>query len=533
LGAEERGIALLFDSPKGFDLEDGKPMLRLVRNGDVVTAECDIMNRRHEVDKAVEFAFSFQVTPVKPRMPGWKKWVYDFGSRLPGMIHIQPIADATAFGLFPEGFRHTPDNTNHWMYARAYRQAVRSRRVDYKTLRHLETEGWDEIKAWTEKKKDHFNRSYHGSAERAAKFTKMYIDDDLTREAMTVDRGIPYNCSSIIGYGDPAYDYYKAEWSTLVPYHNGMSDRIFLTPSTVDYLLWTYRDLLRNGADGINFDEMYVIPQSNPDLSEVRDYKNRCIPEMGIIAGRNMLKRLAYMLDEMGFKDRLIAPHLTNTMIIPEFAFCTLGIAWEYSISGNFIDQFPPDYCRAHSTGLQAGLAPVTLVLYKDPLRGKIPESEFCVRRNRSFRTAMGLCIQHELSPMHRYWGDFTEQYKVRYVLWAFGTHKDDCEFIPYWKKNNPFSVSKGFLVGAYKRGSSTLFMVTNLGKEGEAELKFDRKALNISENAVLTDTKTGEKFPSGRFTIPECEFRILFAGPDEFGTMLLPPDPDPGFIIK
>jgi hypothetical protein len=41
------------------------------------------------------------------------------------------------------------------------------------------------------------------------------------------------------------------------------------------------------------------------------------------------------------------------------------------------------------------------------------------------------------------------------------------------------------------------------------------------------------EKCPSGRFTIPECEFRILFAGPEEFGTMLLPPDPDPGFIIK
>lgn len=246
-----------------------------------------------------------------------------------------------------------------------------------------------------------------------------------------------------------------------------------------------------------------------------------------------MFKRLAYMLDEMGFKDRLIAPHLTNTMIIPEFAFCTLGIAWEYSISGNFTDQFPPDYCRAHSSGLQAGLAPVTLVLYRDPLRGKIPESEFCVRRNRSFRTAMGLCMQHQLTPMHRYWADFTEQYKVRYVLWAFGTHKDDCEFIPYWKKGNPFSVSDGFIIGAYKRGTSTLFMVTNLGKAGTAEMKFDRKALGLAENTVLTDVMTREKFPDGRFTVPECEFRMLFAGPEEFGAMLEPPEPDMGFIIK
>ena len=39
-------------------------------------------------------------------------------------------------------------------------------------------------------------------------------------------------------------------------------------------------------------------------------------------------------------------------MIIPEFAFATLGICWEYSVPGNFIEQFPPDYIRAHSTGL-------------------------------------------------------------------------------------------------------------------------------------------------------------------------------------
>jgi hypothetical protein len=532
-GAEERGIAFVFDSPRGYDLEDGKPMLRLVREEGAVVAECDIMSRTHEITGPVTFSFAFQVTPVKPRMPGWRKWVYDFGSRLPGMTHIQPIANAGAFGLFPEGFSRMPPSTNHWIYAEAYRKAMRKRRIDYNALHLLETEGWKELKEWGESHSDHFARSHHGGADRFARFSKMYYYDDLTREAMTIDKAIPYSCSSIIGYGDEAYQYYKVEWATLVPYHNGMADRIFLTPSTVDYMLWTYRELLKHGADGINFDEMYVIPQSNPDLSEVRDYKNRCIPEMGIIAGRNMFKRMAYILDEMGHKERLIAPHLTNTMIVPEFAFCTIGIAWEYDLSGNFIDQFPPDYCRAHSSGLQAGLAPVTLVLYRDPLRGKIPEKEFYVRRNRSFRTAMLLCIQHELSPMHRYWGDFTEQYKTRYVLWAFGTHKDDCEFIPYWNKGNPFSVNEGFIAGAYRRGSSTLFMVTNLGKAAEATLKFDRAALGIAAGAVLTDAMTGERFPDGRFSVPECEFRMLFAGPAEFGENLRPPDHDYGFIIK
>ena len=75
--------------------------------------------------------------------------------------------------------------------------------------------------------------------------------------------------------------------------------------------------------------------------------------------------------------------------------------------------------------------------------------------------------------------------------------------------------------------------MVTNLGKAAEATLKFDRAALGIAAGAVLTDAMTGERFPDGRFSVPECEFRMLFAGPAEFGENLRPPDPDYGFIIK
>jgi len=560
-GAEERGLSLLFDSPKGYDLEDGKPMLRLVRAGDVVTAEADIMSRPHAVTEPVEFSFAFEVTPVKPRMPGWRKWVYDYGTRLPGLVHIDPIADASAFGLFPESFRHLPDDTNHWAYARAVRKAMRQRRLDPEVLKHIHTTGYDERIAYATPRADKFIHSYHGGVKRFAEFGRMYDWDYLTRQAMTFDKSSPYSCPTIIGLHEPGYLYYKAEWATLVPYHNGMSDRIFMRQSTVDYLVWCYRELLKQGADGINFDEMYVVPQSNPDLSEVRDYKGRCIPEMGIIAGRNMFKRLANLEEEMGHKEHILVPHLTNTMIVPEFAFCTISLAWEYDLSGNFVDQFPPDYIRAHSTGLQAGLAPAVLVLYRDPMRGKIPESEFCVRRNRAFRTAMGLCLQHELGPVHRYWGDNCEQFWARYVLWAFGTHHDDCTFIPYWTKNKPFRVTDerdhlaakstapapsfetmgnispagetAFIVGAYTRGSSMIFIVTNLGKKGATTLTYDAEKLGIAKGAVLTDAMTGETFPDGRFTVPECEYRILFAGPKEFVNLLKPVDPDWGYIIK
>ena len=75
--------------------------------------------------------------------------------------------------------------------------------------------------------------------------------------------------------------------------------------------------------------------------------------------------------------------------------------------------------------------------------------------------------------------------------------------------------------------------MVTNLGKAGKTKLTYDAAKLGVAPGAVLTDAMTGETFPDGTFTIPECEYRFLFAGPAEFGATLAPPDPDYGYIIK
>ena len=120
-------------------------------------------------------------------------------------------------------------------------------------------------------------------------------------------------------------------------------------------------------------------------------------------------------------------------------------------------------------------------------------------------------------------------------MLWAFGTHKEDCEFLPYWRKSLPFKTSENFIVGAYKRGHSALLMLTNLGKEATARVEVNPKELGLAEDAGLMDAMTGERFPlpSAEITVPECEYRLLFAGPLEFGTMLQPPEPDAAFYRK
>ena len=99
---------------------------------------------------------------------------------------------------------------------------------------------------------------------------------------------------------------------------------------------------------------------------------------------------------------------------------------------------------------------------------------------------------------------------------------------------------------GAYRRGSSVLFVVSNLGKKATAKLSFDANALGLGANAKALTVgppfgncrKPGELVLSsdGRSVeveIPDCEYKFVFVGAGEFGEMLAPPDPDPGFFIK
>ena len=229
-GGEEKGLALLFDSPKGYDLEDGKPMVRIVRAADRVTCECDVVSRAHALAKPMTFQFGYQVTPVKPLQAGSELWVPQYGNRLPGMVHISPIVTGANFGLYPQGFLKTPPNTNNWIQAKAFRKAMRTRRIDYKALEYMHGEGDRQTAEWAERNKDLYARSYHKSGDTFRRHLLLYQHDQLTRDAMTLDRAIVYSCATLFSNtADDAYNYYRAEWYTDRPRvshagYGGLSD---------------------------------------------------------------------------------------------------------------------------------------------------------------------------------------------------------------------------------------------------------------------------------------------------------------------
>ncbi len=527
VGGEERGLCLLFDSPKGFALEDGRPMLKLIRHGDVVELQCDIINLKGgNKGEPIEFSFGYQVTPVKPIMKEWRKWSFELGNKLPGMRAVQIVENKEDFGIF-SSFGVVPDG-NDYSYAKAVRETIKKRRVPYELMDKIHTDAKEKLQ---EKQK----RITGKVDEKQIARTLNEMETRFMQHGMTEDVVIPYSCQSLIDMNDEAYQYHKAEWATRYQYREGIIDRIYMTKRAIEYELWAYRKMLQAGADGIYLDEVFVQPQTNPDLSTCRDYKGRVIPEMGLLRNREMNKRLAQMMFDMGLKDRPFCIHMTNTNIIPVFAFANIYLAWEYWMNENFITQFPLDYNRTVPSGLQCGVIPIALMNVRLAERSQITHEEFINRYNRLFRTGLGLMLQHGIYTFTRYWKDNTEQYKARYVLWAFGTHKDDCSFMPYWEAPLPFKASDGFVMGAYKRGHSALLILTNLGKAATARVEINAKELSITEGAVLIDAMTGEKFPLpfAEIPVPECEFRILFAGPSEFGTILQPPEPDAAFFRK
>ena len=531
-GGEERGMCFAFDSPRGFDLEDGKPMIRLLRTPGTVTAECDVINRDSGKPHPIVFSFAYQATPVKPKPEGWRKWTFHAGERFPGLLHVIPVARGESFGFFPVHFAKVPFS-NDYTYAKAYCEAMRKRHAPYGQLEYFRTNHLEAVRAWADRHTSYLKGGSAKNADMMLANIERMLGDNFTVNALTVDRALPYTCPSIIPVDDEAYQYYKAEWTTFRPYNEGVNERVFLRPSYVDYLVWTYDKLLEAGADGIYFDEMYIIGQTNPDLSPVRDYKRRLIPETGFFAMRSLAKRVAHITHRRKNGELLECIHYTNMLLIPAFSFTTLGLCWEYHVEGNFQNQFKTDYMRTLSTGRQVGFVTIPLLLPRIRDRAKMKPFEYLDVRDRFLRTGLGLAIQHEMYPYRGYWGRYDEQYRCRYVPWAFGTHLDDCTFTPYWEEDKPFSASGNFLIGAYRRGKCILMMLSNLGAAAESEVAVDVKRIGLTPDAVLMDATTGERFPIGRakIKVAECDFRWLYAGPPEFGATLKPPHADPGYM--
>jgi len=133
--------------------------------------------------------------------------------------------------------------------------------------------------------------------------------------AANTDHLIPYLDPRVQYMNSPEFRQFGAAWSSPQAQWHGVT-RVYPTPSFIDYLLDQYRALLEHGYDGVYLDDMYVLPGNNPDAgSAVRDADGVVHPRMGILATRELVKRLAVLQHEMGRSPRMTVVHMTNALL--------------------------------------------------------------------------------------------------------------------------------------------------------------------------------------------------------------------------
>ena len=234
--------------------------------------------------------------------------------------------------------------------------------------------------------------------------------------------------------------------------------RTFLVPSSVDYVLWRYKEWTDLGLKGLYFDDMFLISCCNPDTAG---------GSFGILEMRELVKRAAVMQHEAGLRHRMLQIHMTNALLVPSFAFATSLLTWEDHYGEDpFPRRFPIDYVRAESLGTQVGCEGVVLDGIK---RKSTPETDWkgpdgLFRRLTREQHAILLPCGMTMWARSGAAVDIRERLRLLGPLSDFRIWEPDCRFVPFWEDDGRIGQApEDVLMSSYRRGDEALVVLGNL----------------------------------------------------------------------
>jgi hypothetical protein len=273
-----------------------------------------------------------------------------------------------------------------------------------------------------------------------------------------------------------------------------------------DFALFYLRKMVATEAvHGVYYDNVYAT--ANNDTVSGNAYvrpDGTLQPSMGIFNHRQLMKRTATMLHEMGRKPLIVA-HMTNADILPILSLATFSLDFEdkYGVT-DFQDRFSNDFILAESIGLQGGLVPAGL-------GGMITND---VRElQRISRTFFGVALVHEIKP----WGyfDSDELHRANMPLYAFGYGLEDCEVWRYWDAGQPVRVEGGNTKAlVLARAGKALVIVTDFGGGGQFRMTVNARKLRLKPRFTAQDAQTGDPIhvqnSSVAFSLARHDFRMI-----------------------
>lgn len=506
IGGAEKGLSFFMNSSYGTRLAENRSAMRIVRQGNQVVLEADFINLP-DTRKEITFEFGLMATPVKECNPELRGIFADEqGRQIPGM--------KTAFWLdmqcagFIENWSKFPHGNDFRLCDAAVKMLSEgSSRTPYRNL----LEQW---KADAQKCYEKPFSALRGADPSMTHFEhwKMVRDNYLKVMLATPEKPMLvtlYSDPRLITNIDPTAMYFRSEWANEpLGYITGY--RAMLTPSLLDYLASSYREQIRHGIKGIYLDDMFIIPDTNPDTQAKRDEYGFVHADCGLLAMRELVKRIAVMQHEAGDVPRFLEVHMTNALLVPVFSLATVQLGWESHYGEKmYAERYPADYIRIVNTGSQIGALPLVLC-------GSYRKStSFETWKNDRFlplsRSQLSMMLPHWLYP----WTwisrpaagiDFPLVSRIFTILSRFGCLQPDCRFVPYYE--NPDDMihceGKDLLVSSWRNPEKLLAVISNTSARKQSV------SLKVKGMTVCRDAETGKSENPAKFEVNGNDFRLL-----------------------
>ncbi len=475
VGGEERGLCWFAASDKDWvlDYKEKTPALQIERAGGVLSLRVNIIQTPTTLKRTHKIVFGLQATPTRPmpQKPDWRTWGCQsqgkFDSIVLGMCSYW---GGQLYSVFPR--------ERDFTIVQKIAEAKKEGKVDKEFLA-------DYIKKYPGIKAE-VQWSFNPGKQAAI---------------------MPYtNIRGCITY-TPEWRVYQDEWQRGT-FHNrmtrtdandgGLDFVVIVPPSRRDFLLYYYREFLKNGFDGIYWDNICIYSNDNPITSAgyVRE-DGSFQPGCDIWEIREVTKRMAVLCDEMG-KPNINMPHMTNALLAPVFSWTGMNLDWEWKYGGtDFQERFTRDYIRATGIGLQVGGVPIVLqgiTEVKDPNVMKWVE-----------RTRIAACVPHEI----KVWQTDALFGKLTKKLFEIG-YGEDAKVHNYWDAKPVMKIDgldEAFLVVEGK--DTVAVFIGDYGNGGDGKITLDCERLGLPKDFTAVNyenEKDALAAANGTFDVKELK---------------------------
>ena len=508
LGGASRGLACFTESNAGYNLDRKQSSVRLIRKNGVLTLEWDFINAPVKLGKnARNFEFGLMPTPVKRIDPQLNQYTHDaYGIGARGMKNFTFAArQLMGFTYWP----HEPYNKDFTLF----RAACRAIRTGGKDNMKADLDLW--MKNYGKKVFDEMSR-VPSAGNTPSHYDKVRVNywraqmNDPERRP-----GVPYKYSDpkLMWIFEDIPEYFRAEWYNPAPQSYYGARRVSLTPSEIDYMIYCLEQELDNGCHGIYLDDMFLMPDPNPETIAVRDDEGKYHPANGILGMRELVKRIAVIQHKRNLYPRMIQIHMTNALLIPCFSLATSTLGWEDHYGEKpHPERFSIDQILATDSGTQLG---VECCILAGIFRQNTPREQWNKKFRKLTRGMIALSLPFNAkykSPINT-GADAKFYYRIISLASDFGFWKKECRFVPFWHPDSAALKVKDakVLASSWRFPGRVMLILSNTDKAGKTlNLTVDRKSLQLPENFKLINAETKKAEDPAAIALDGYDFKLF-----------------------